>query len=158
MKNAILAFLLASSILLSCKKRESNCPYDPCLTKAPPAEVVQVETYLSSKNIMAVKHCSGMYYLINSPGTGATPTVCSSISVTYTGHLMNGDVFNQTSDPVSFNLFQLIDGWKNGIPLLKEGGRIMLFVPPSLGYGNSDYRGIPGNSVLIFDITLVDVR
>lgn len=145
--------------MASCKKRESNCPYDPCLFKAPAAEVLQVENYLTNKNITtAIKHCSGMYYQIENPGTGAHPTVCSSISIIYKGNLVNGNVFDQTNTPVSLNLFQLIEGWKNGLPLLKEGGKIFLFVPPSLGYGSSDYGAIPGNSVLIFEITLVDVR
>jgi FKBP-type peptidyl-prolyl cis-trans isomerase FkpA len=52
---------------------------------------------------------------------------------------------------------QLIEGWKIGLPLLKKGGHIKLYVPPSLGYGPSPNRNIPGNSVLIFDIRLVDV-
>jgi FKBP-type peptidyl-prolyl cis-trans isomerase len=47
-----------------------------------------------------------------------------------------------------------VQGWANGIPLLKEGGTIRLFIPPSFGYGNQPYGPIPANSILIFDVTL----
>jgi FKBP-type peptidyl-prolyl cis-trans isomerase FkpA len=63
-----------------------------------------------------------------------------------------------------FVLGTLIDGWKIGVPLIKKGGQIRLYIPPSLGYGSSDVRDnqgrviIPGNSILIFDITLIDLQ
>ena len=49
-------------------------------------------------------------------------------------------------------------GWQYGIPLVKAGGRIMLYLPPSLGYGAQTVGSIPANSVLIFDITLQSVQ
>jgi FKBP-type peptidyl-prolyl cis-trans isomerase FkpA len=52
----------------------------------------------------------------------------------------------------------LILGWQYGIPLVKAGGRIMLYLPPSLGYGSQSTGTIPANSVLIFDITLQGVQ
>ncbi|MEJ7769059.1 MAG: FKBP-type peptidyl-prolyl cis-trans isomerase [Chitinophagaceae bacterium] len=135
-----------------------GCAYDPCALKAADSETNMVENYLATNNLTAVKHCSGLYYKIINEGSGIAPTSCSSVYITYKGSYTNGNVFDKATTPVSFSLATLIDGWKNGLPLVKKGGKIMLYVPPTLGYGPADYRGIPGNSVLIFDIDLIDVQ
>ena len=73
----------------------------------------------------------------------------------------NGNIFDQTeANPATFLLGNLILGWKLGLPLIKPGGSIILYLPPSLAYGdNPDPRsGIPPNSVLIFEIKLVSVQ
>jgi FKBP-type peptidyl-prolyl cis-trans isomerase FkpA len=161
MRKVILA-LFASAILSGCAKNSSSmtCNYDPCSLKASAGEITQLETYLSGAGITtAIKHCSGMYYEIKNPGTGVTPTTCSYVSVNYKGMLTNGTVFDQTtSSPAAFTLVTLIEGWKKGIPLIKRGGSITLYIPPSLGYGPSANGSIPGNSILIFDIQLIDVQ
>ena len=98
----------------------------------------------------------GFYYNILDPGAGSSPTLSSRVTVQYIGTLTNGSVFDQSNpaNPATFNLNQLILGWQYGIPLIKTGGRIMLYLPPSLGYGAQAVGTIPGNSVLIFDVTL----
>ncbi len=149
--------LLALCLNVSCIKNDKNCSYDACAYKAPDTEVQMIETYLAANNITAVKHCSGLYYQIESPGSGASPSVCSAVSFSYTGRLTNGNVFDQSATPVTFYLMELIEGWKKGMPLIMKGGKIKLFIPPSLGYGSQQTGSIPGNSVLIFDIVLVDV-
>jgi FKBP-type peptidyl-prolyl cis-trans isomerase FkpA len=61
---------------------------------------------------------------------------------------------------VAFSLLGVIQGWTNGVPLIKKGGKIKLYIPPALGYGantTSDGR-IPGNSILIFDVELLDFQ
>lgn len=161
MINKVLAGVLALMVLVaSCKKKDNEyvCSYDPCSLKASDAEVKQVEAYLTANGINAVKHCSGMYYLVSDTGTGSRPTSCSAVAVTYKGSLANGNVFDKATTPVSFSLVTLIEGWKMGIPLIKSGGKIKLIIPPSLGYGPAANQGIPANSVLIFDIDLLDVR
>jgi FKBP-type peptidyl-prolyl cis-trans isomerase len=99
-----------------------------------------------------------LFYVIENEGTGAAPTVCNNISVTYEGKLTNGNTFDKAESPVVFNLSQLITGFKNGIPLIKVGGRIRLYVPPSLGYGSSQTGSIPPNSVLVFTVNLVGLQ
>ena len=159
----LLLLCLCSACVLSCYKKDVNttsCDYDPCALKAPAAEVTRLENYLSGAGITtAVKHCSGMYYSITSAGADKSPTVCSFVSVNYKGTLTDGTVFHQTgSMPANFNLVSLIDGWKKGIPLIKKGGKITLYLPPTLGYGAVQDGNIPPNSILIFDIELVDVQ
>jgi FKBP-type peptidyl-prolyl cis-trans isomerase FkpA len=168
MKKIIIALLIGSVFLGSCYKKgvTNTCEYDPCAIKAPATEITQLETYLSGAGITtATKHCSGMYYQIISQGTGKTPTVCTYVSVNYKGTLTNGTVFDQTTSTPYINApIALIGGWQNGIPLISKGGKIRLYIPPSLGYGSADQKDatgavvIPGNSILIFDIELVDVQ
>jgi FKBP-type peptidyl-prolyl cis-trans isomerase FkpA len=71
--------------------------------------------------------------------------------------LTNGTVFDQSlTNPVLYPLSQLIAGWQIGLQLIKSGGKIRLFLPPSLGYGNNAVSSIPANSVLIFDVTIIE--
>ena len=139
------------------------CKYDACAVAAPASEVTQLEAYLSGASITATKHCSGMYYTIDAAGSGSTPTICSTVSVKYKGQRTDGFVFDQATTPVSFQLGGLIEAWKKGIPLIKPGGKIKLYCPPSLAYGNQDVRNgagvvvIPANSILIFEVELAGV-
>ena len=70
----------------------------------------------------------------------------------------NGSVFDQNQAGVTFTLSQLILGWQKGIPLIKKGGSIKLYLPPSLGYGCNAVGAIPPGSNLIFSIDLIDVQ
>lgn len=157
------AALFLMITFFSCSKDKKACDYDPCLVTAPASEVTQLQNYLTGSGISATQHCSGMFYTVETPGTGVTPNICSIVSVKYKGQLTNGNVFDQTTTPTSFQLGSLIESWKKGIPLIKNGGKIKLYVPPSLGYGNQDIRDqagnivIPANSILIFEVELVGV-
>ena len=139
------------------------CKYDACALAAPASEVTQLEAYLASASITATKHCSGMYYTIDAAGSGSSATACSTVGVKYKGQLTNGNVFDQTTTPVSFNLGSLIEAWKKGIPMIKPGGKIKLYCPPSLAYGSQVVRDgagntvIPANSILIFEVELINV-
>ena len=122
-----------------------------------------MQAYATSHNMVVTQHSSGMYYEILDPGTGASVAPTSKIAITYTGKFMNDEVFDQQTTPNNtagnqpWPLSGLIEGWKVGIPLIKAGGRIRLIVPSSMAYGCEDYYSIPGNSVLFFDVTLVEV-
>ena len=157
MRWRLLVLLSVLSFFISCRKSET-CSYDSCALVAPASEITQLEAYLNSNSITAVKHCSGLYYQLLTDGTGAAPSSCSVVSVTYKGSLTNGNVFEKVTTPVVFDLTTLITGWKNGLPKIKKGGKIKLFIPPSLGYGATASASIPANSILIFDIDLLDVK
>lgn len=139
---------------LKYKEPEFTCNYNECAYVAPAAEIQAVQDYLDAQGITAIKHCSGLFYTIDDPGTGASPTVCNTIAFTYVGSLTNGTVFEQATSPVVSNLSGLITGFKNGLPRLKTGGRMHLYIPPSLGYGSTDMGKIPPNSIVIFDVSL----
>lgn len=150
-------------LFTGCLKKDTGCPYTQSNTIAPDSEEQMVRDYVVGHNINATKSPSNFYYEILDPGNGATPELCSRITINYTGKLTSGDVFDQNTNAV-FVLGVLIDGWKKGIPLIQKGGHIRLYIPPSLGYGAEDVKNdqtgeviIPGGSVLIFDVTLNDV-
>ena len=82
-----------------------------------------------------------------------------TVEVKYKGYLPDGRVFDQTApaNTLIFPLDRFIDGWVEGLQYLKSGGgKGMLFIPSVLGYGSQSTGGIPANSVLIFDLTLLD--
>ena len=141
-----------------------DCNFDACANAAPASEVQALKTYITTNSIDATKHCSGLYYRIETAGTGKTAGICNAITIHYKGQTTSGNIFDQTTaNPRTFNLGGLILGWQNGVPLIKEGGKIILYLPPSLAYGNQDRLdqngnvSIPANSILIFEITLVAV-
>lgn len=155
--------LLMGVVFSGCLKQDKGCPYKETNVNAPAAEQQQVEAYLAANSITAVKHSSGFYYSVVTPGTGAKPSLCSVVTVGYSGTLTSGTVFDQ-QNIISFDLGRLIEGWKKGLQLVAKGGRIKLYIPPSLGYGNTDVKDsngatvIPANSMLIFDIEVFDVN
>ncbi|HYJ39088.1 MAG TPA: FKBP-type peptidyl-prolyl cis-trans isomerase [Chitinophagaceae bacterium] len=159
-----LCLLAVMVFTTGCFKSDNGCSYTDNNVVAPAAEQAQLESYLSTNGITtAVKHPSGFYYEILSPGTGVNPGLCSVITVGYTGTLTNGNVFDQQQS-LSFQLGTLIEGWRKGIPLIKKGGSIQLYLPPSLGYGAADVKDgqgnvvVPANSILLFEVNLMEVQ
>jgi FKBP-type peptidyl-prolyl cis-trans isomerase FkpA len=119
----------------------------------------EIIAYIAKNNLTAQKSSSGLYYVINEPGTGVQPTQTSNVKVAYKGYFTNGYVFNESkAEGILFGLNQVIKGWTEGIAYFKEGGSGILLVPAHLGYGNNDYSGIPGGSVLIFEVKLISVN
>lgn len=163
MKKTLIGVLIVSVLFSSCLKNYDapacNSSYDACSFVAPAGEVAQVESYLSGKGITdAIKHCSGMYYKIDVAGGSGKANVCSTISFKYKGELTNGTVFQQVDSPIQYTLGELITGFKNGIPLIGTGGKVKLYIPPSLGYGSQANGSIPANSVLIFEVELSGIQ
>lgn len=155
----LLFIALVFVALTSCKK-ENRCSYDECAQKAPATEIQSVESYLQSNNITATQHCSGVYYVITQQGSGPRPTGCGAALVNYIGRLTNGNEFdrNPAGQPVPFNMVELTPGFKNGLMQLKSGGKMTMYIPPYLGYGNQQVGSIPPNSILIFEVELLDAQ
>lgn len=152
--------LLFALVFSGCLKEGSQsftCTASIPQVNVPTSEISAVEAYLAQKGITdAQKSNFGFYYKIDVAGTGITPTVCSNVTLYYQGKLIDGTTFDQTgASPVTFQLGQLITGWQLGLPLIKTGGKIKLYLPPTLAYGSRAVGSIPANSILIFEITLV---
>jgi len=120
-----------------------------------------IEDYLAANNLTAQSTASGLYYIIEKPGGSYHATINSQVSALYKGYLINGTVFDQSTlsynNPATFALTSVIAGWQEGIPLVGVGGKIKLLVPSAMGYGSVAKTTIPANSVLIFDIEIVDI-
>ncbi len=144
---------------------ESSQPTAAQPTAAPAPATM--ETAAPEKVGDTVKSPSGLEYIDTKIGTGAAVTKGQTVSVNYTGMLMNGTKFDSNVDP-KFNHVQpfttqipgrVIEGWNEGILGMKVGGKRRLICPPNMAYGQ---RGmpptIPANSTLIFDVELLKVQ
>jgi hypothetical protein len=106
---------------------------------------------------------SGLRYIEEFPGTGASPQAGQTVNVHYTGWLTNGQKFDSSVDrgqPFSFPIGQsrVIRGWDEGVAAMQVGGKRRLIIPSTLGYGTQGAGGvIPPNATLIFDVELLSV-
>lgn len=100
-------------------------------------------------------------------GDGATIGNAQTATVVYKGWLTNGQLFDQSkvnsegkTEAFQFKIGsgQVIPGWDQGVAGMKVGGVRLIVVPPSVGYGTTDHGPIPANSVLVFQVQLVDVK
>ena len=149
-----LLFLLFIPVLIfSCKKKTEEVDHAPI-------DHETILKYIADSNLTGVDStASGLYYIVVDSGSGIQPNINSYVTFFYKGYLTNGTVFDQTSGaPVKSFLTSLIPGWKEGMQLIKKGGKIKLLIPSALAYGGNAKGEIPAYSVLIFDIELVDVQ
>jgi len=105
---------------------------------------------------------SGLQYLVLEEGKGKSPKATDTVLVHYKGNLLDGTEFDSSykrNEPISFPLNGVIPGWTEGVQLMKEGGKIRLFIPSNLAYGSRGAGGvIPPDSTLVFDIELLKVQ
>jgi cyclophilin family peptidyl-prolyl cis-trans isomerase len=107
-------------------------------------------------NLITTK--TGLMYEILTNGSGASPQKTSTVSVKYTGMLLDGTVFDTTDNrgAASFRADQVIPGWTEALLAMKKGEKRRLVIPPELGYGERGYPGvIPGNAFLVFEVELL---
>jgi FKBP-type peptidyl-prolyl cis-trans isomerase FkpA len=153
MNKIIWIFFLAIVMVSSCKKEESQDVVDEKL----------IQEYLLNNNITnEIKTEFGVYYLIDSigDGSGLYPNSSSTVRVHYRGYLLDGSEFdpgNFDDAAINFKLSQVIAGWQIGMRFFERGSKGRLIIPSRYGYGPSPRANIPANSVLVFDIDLVNV-
>lgn len=116
----------------------------------------------NKKNPNVKVTASGLQYTVNQEGKGEHPTATSTVTVHYTGKLIDGTVFDSSverGEPISFGLNQVIKGWTEGLQLMTPGSKYTFFIPSELGYGEQGAGGmIPGGATLIFDVELIDFK
>jgi FKBP-type peptidyl-prolyl cis-trans isomerase len=106
---------------------------------------------------------SGLQYKVLLPGNAkaAAITPTDSVTVQYRGKLIDGSEFDSTYEkgqPAPFTVNRVIPGWQEALLLMKPGAKWRIFIPPDLGYGKNPKPGIPGGSLLIFDVELMSAR
>lgn len=145
----------AALLLLSACGEESSSSGDPTQVVYAPSLGVD----LASMN----RSSTGLYTQDKVVGTGAEATAGRRATVHYTGWLPNGSKFDSSRDRGRTFEFllgegQVIAGWDEGVAGMRQGGRRLLVIPASLGYGSRAVGTIPPNAVLVFDVELFAVR
>lgn len=103
---------------------------------------------------------NGIQYQVMKEGEGRQPKLNSTIKAHYRGSLLNGKEFDSSykrNQPFTARLTQLIKGWQEVIPLMKEGSTYRLWIPSDLAYGDNGTGGIPGGATLQFDVELIQI-
>ena len=104
---------------------------------------------------------SVLQYRVITEGAGDAPKATDTVKVHYEGRLISGDVFDSSiarGEPVSFPLNGVIPGWSEGVQLMKVGSKFEFTIPSALAYGPSGTGPIPPNSVLVFDVELLEIN
>jgi FKBP-type peptidyl-prolyl cis-trans isomerase FkpA len=135
------------------------------------ADEKEIKEYIDKNKLTTTTTPEGVYVNVKQEGTGAQPKEGDTVYVHYTGKLMNGKTFDSSLDttltpgrkvePIKFPIGRgfVIKGWDAGISALKKGAKATLLIPSTLAYGlQGSPPAIPSNSVLLFDVELVDVK
>jgi FKBP-type peptidyl-prolyl cis-trans isomerase FklB len=104
---------------------------------------------------------SGLQYKVLKDGSGALPKSSDTVTVNYRGTLMDGTEFDSSykrGQPATFPVSGVIKGWTEALQLMKVGSKLQLFIPANLAYGEQGRPGIPPNSLLIFEVELMNVN
>lgn len=113
----------------------------------------------NNKSVYTTK--SGLQYRKLRDGNGKHPTANSTVKVHYTGTLLDGTKFDSSVDrgePMEFPVGAVIPGWTEGLQLMDEGSKYMLYIPYNLGYGENPVGDIPPGSTLIFEVELLEIK
>ncbi|TVR72126.1 MAG: hypothetical protein EA408_07340 [Marinilabiliales bacterium] len=161
----VVIILFTGLLAISCSREDSRIE----------EERVKLEQYLQEQGYTGIEPTSsGLYHVVIEDGTGEIPSRSDFVNIEFVAKLVDGTVF-ETSDedvasqhnilradklygPAKFNLEQLgIQGLREGIMLMKEGGSSRLIIPSNLAFGSADLGIIPPYSTLIYDVDLLDV-
>ena len=153
MKMKIVYIFALAGLIFSCNKGLSP-------EEQMKEDIAIIEAYIQENNLDALETSSGLHYVIIDQGTGNHPVSTDDVHVRYKGYFTDGEVFDESDvSGITFNLQGVIEGWTEGIPKFKEGGEGILLIPSALAYGEngSGSGSIPPNTVIIFDVELLDI-
>ncbi|MDE7397495.1 MAG: FKBP-type peptidyl-prolyl cis-trans isomerase [Muribaculum sp.] len=116
----------------------------------------------NGKRAEVVTTPSGLQYEVIAEGSGKQPADTDSVTVHYTGKLIDGTVFDSSVErgtPATFGVTQVIPGWVEALKMMKEGAKWRLFIPSNLAYGPQGAGNVIGpNATLIFDVELIKIN
>ena len=118
----------------------------------------EISSYIKKNKLKFIKSSSGLYYHLKKNGEGKFIQYTDSVSITYSGFLLNGKQFDYQRNSITFAVRDLIAGWKEVLLLCQKGSEIKMILPPNIAYGNNILDDIPQNSILKFDMKVWDVK
>lgn len=116
----------------------------------------EIQKYLKENKINATKSSSGIYTKILAKGSGEEVKYSDIIRVIYKGTLLGGKEFDSQYSPIELPLKSLMPAWREALLGIEEGSSILIITPPQMAYGGQAKNKIPANSILVFDITILD--
>ena len=152
---------------------EEQANYEKEMETAREQEPELIANYVKEHGIKALPNAKGLYVIVNKKGTGAPVAVGREVTISYTGRLLDGTVFDssneadcaaagmQCHEPLKYVVGQmgLIPGWEEGVMGQPEGSKLQLIIPSAMGYGSQGAgQHIPPYSPLVFDIEIVSVK
>ncbi|HEV7780727.1 MAG TPA: FKBP-type peptidyl-prolyl cis-trans isomerase [Chitinophagaceae bacterium] len=129
-----------------------------CQNKTIQSETGAMTAFAAANSINGTTHSTGLIYEITQAGTGANALPTSNVKVRYTGKYLDGNAFETVQvTPAEVRVDGTIPGWQIALQLLNEGAKIKVIIPSALAYGCGGKAPIPGNTILYFEIELVDI-
>lgn len=120
-------------------------------------EIMRIDSFALANDLDLLSHPTGIRYSIQQ-GSGSKPTLGDAVSINYSGEILGSNEVFDNGRRVTFDLDGLIQGWQVMLPELQEGGVMTIYLPSQFGYGAQGFGdSIPPNSILVFDITLIQV-
>ena len=125
-------------------------------------EQLKINKFLQEWEITTQPTASGLYYIELEPGSGLAPRLGDTAVVNYKGMFLDGRVFdyqlgNNTFEVV-LGVTGVIEGWHEGLSYMQKGAKAWLLIPSKLGYGSYGSGSIPGNTPLLFEIKMVNIK
>ncbi len=165
MRRLTLNFILSTFLVLSAGNA-SFAQSEKAVAAQRAADDKKLQEYFVKNHITAQKSAVGVYYTIAKEGSGNKIIAGQTVSLNYTGRLLDGTVFDSNIDPAFHHqeplVFEvgkgaMIRGYDKGVQMLKKGSKATLYIPSTLGYGEGGRPSIPPNAVLIFEVEVLDV-
>ena len=156
MKYVVLVIVVALAIFFFTKNSNDK--------KLAIANTAIANDFLAKNKLLenVVETASGLQYQVLEKGDGTEhPSATSKVTVHYHGTVLDGSVFESTvesGNPISFGLHQVIPGWTEGVQLMVVGDKFKFFIPANLAYGNTSSGKIKAGSLIMFEITLLEIQ
>ncbi len=157
MKSKLIVLVLFTALFINCGDDDDLIIRDP--QEQLEIDQALIDEYLEERNINAqIEPNTGLRYVIEEQGTGEKPKISDRILVNYEGRVMGASKNFDEGDASEFLLSTLIIAWRIGLPLIQEGGKIIMYVPSGYGYGiQGNPPEIDGNENLIFEVELLEI-
>lgn len=143
-----ISLFLLFNMIISCNKEEYSLEI----------ETEERDKFIEDNNITTEPTASGLYYIETLEGSGRIPVPGDIVEVIYKGTFLDGEEFDSGTFSFELGVRKVIRGWDEGIAYMKEGGKAILIIPSTLGYGIYGSGKIQPYTTLRFEVELIDIR